>query len=488
MQVTEANVEGLRRNLKIVVGAQELMQRLTKRIDELKDQVQLKGFRKGKVPPSHIRKVFGRSIMAEMIQQTVDEASRKAITDRGERPAQTPEIDLTEDKDEIERVIAGQSDLAYTLKYEALPKIELADFSSLKLERLVADVPADAIDKGIGQLQERNIGYEAEAGRSAGKGDEVTLDFVGRIDGVEFDGGKAEGVPLVLGSGGFIPGFEDGLEGAKAGEERKVSVSFPAEYPKKELAGKPAIFDVRIVSVGKPVKPEINDDFAKGFGAESVADLRKRVAEQIGREYEQVARQKLKRSLFDELDKVQSFALPETLVDNEFDGIWKEVTQSLERAGKTLADEGKTEESAKAEYRKIAERRVRLGLLIGEIGDRNKIEVTEEELKAALVSQARQFPGRTRELMEFYQKNPGALAHVRAPIFEDKVVDHVLSLASPVDRKVSVEELLKPIPDEDAPVGGAHNHTHNHDHHHGHDHDHDHDHHHHGHDHAPKKP
>ncbi|HRD76543.1 MAG TPA: trigger factor [Hyphomicrobiaceae bacterium] len=338
--------------------------------------------------------------------------------------------------------------------------------------------------------------FEDQAGRKAEQGDRVTIDFVGRIDGVEFEGGKAEGVPLVLGSGGFIPGFEAGLEGAKAGEERKVSVTFPADYPKAELAGKQAEFEVKVHAVGKPVKPAIDDDFAKGFGAESLADLRKRVEEQIGREYGDVARQKLKRALFDEFDKTQSFALPQTLVDSEFDGIWKEVTGNLERTKRTLADEGKTEESARAEYRKIAERRVRLGLLVGEIGDRHKIEVTEEELKAALVGQARRFPGRTRELMEFYQKNPGALAHLRAPIFEDKVVDFVLGKATVSDRKVSSEELLQPLPDDEAAVTAQddshahhghdhHGHDHGHDHAHDHAHDHKHDHG-HGHDHGRK--
>ena len=502
MQVTEANTDGLKRTLKVVVGSNELNDRFSARLDEVKDTVQLKGFRRGKVPVQHIKKVFGRSLMAEVVQQALEELSRKALDDRKERPAFQPKIDLTEDKTEIESVITGKSDLAYTMSFEVLPEINLVEFPQLNLERLSADVTDEAVDKALTELAERNTGYETEEGRVAGDGDQLTIDFVGRIGGAEFEGGKGEDVPLVLGGGGFIPGFEDGLKGAKASEERRVTATFPAEYAVKELAGKEAEFEVKVKAVGKPKKPDIDDTFAKGLGVDTLATLKDRIRAQIQREYDQVARVKLKRVLLDALDKAHDFALPPTLVDNEFETIWNQVNESLKRAGKTFADEGKTEEQAREEYRKIAERRVRLGLVIGEIGTKGKVEVTQEDLRNALFEQARRFPGQERMVYEYFQKTPGALTELRAPIFEDKVVDYILSEANPTERKVSREELLKPIEGEaDLPHvhdgahshGHHHDHDHDHDHHHGHDHDHGHHHHDHepghahGHEHGEKK-
>src|SRR6185503_13724530 len=266
-------------------------------------------------------------------------------------------IDLTEDKDEIEKVLSGQSDLAFTMSYEALPEIKVSDLAALKLEREVADVAPEAVDKAIGELVERAIRYEVEAERAAGEGDRVTVDFVGRIDGNEFENGKAEDAQIVLGQSQFIPGFAEGIVGAKAGEERAVNAKFPEAYPEKTLAGKDAVFTVKVKEVAKPVRPEINDDFAKTLGAESLAKLRELVSARIGGEYAVVARMKLKQQILDGLDKAHDFALPQTLVTNEFDGIWKQVTQGLAQAGKTFVDEGKNEEEMKAEYRTIAERR-----------------------------------------------------------------------------------------------------------------------------------
>jgi trigger factor len=368
MQVTEATNEGLKRTLKVVVGTGELNDRFTARLDEVKDTVQLKGFRRGKVPVQHIRKVFGRSLMAEVVQQALEDSSRKALDDRKERPAFQPRIELTEDKAEIENVMAGKNDLAFTMSFEVLPEIKLADFSTLKLERLTADVADEDVDKAVGELATRNLAYEIEEGRAAEDGDQIMLDFVGRIDGEAFEGGTGTDVPLVLGRGGFIPGFEDGLKGVKAGEDRVVTAAFPAEYPVKTLAGKDAVFEVKAKSVGKPVTPQIDDTFAKGFGVDSLTALKDGVRAQIQREYDQISRNKLKRELLDALDKAHAFALPPTLVENEYQGIWKQLTDSLQQAGKTFADEGKSEEAMQEEYRRIAERRVRLGLVIGEIG------------------------------------------------------------------------------------------------------------------------
>jgi trigger factor len=483
MQVTETLAEGLKRELKVVVDAGELTQRFASRLDEVKNQVQLKGFRKGKVPVAHLKRLYGRSVMAEVLQQTVEESSRKAVTDRNERLAQQPSINLTEDKDEIERVLSGQSDLAFTMSYETLPEIAITDLSALKLEREVVDVAPESIEKGVNDLLERAIRYEVEADRVAASGDRLTLDFVGRIDGTEFEGGKGGDVPLVLGQGGFIPGFEEGLTGAKAGEERLVKAKFPDEYPQAQLAGKEAAFEVKVKEVAKPIRPELDDEFAKTLGVESLARLRELVGAKIASEYATVARMKLKRQILDALDKAHDFVLPQALVTSEFDMIWRQVEAQLKADNKTLADAGKSEDELRADYRKIAERRVRLGLVVGEIGEKSKLEVSQDELKRALIEQANRYPGQQRHVYEFYEKNPGALAELRAPIFEDKVIDHIIEQAKPADKKVSVEELLKPVEGDDD-VGLA-LHRHDHDHHdHGHDHDHHHDHgHHHGHDH-----
>jgi trigger factor len=485
MQVTETSSLGLKRELKVVVGQGELSQRFTSRIDEVKAQIQLKGFRKGKVPVAHIKKLYGRSVMAEVVQQAVEETSRKAVEERNERPARQPTIDFTEDKEEIERVLAGQSDLAYTMSFEILPNITVTDFTALKLEREVADVSDEAVEKAVADLVERSVKYENEAERPAGKGDRLTIDFVGRIGGQEFEGGKGEGVQLVVGEGQFIPGFVEGLEGAKAGEERIVQVKFPDDYPGKEVAGKEADFTVNMKEVAKPVRPEANDEFAKTLGAQSLDKLKELVRSRIAGEYASVARMKLKRQVLDALDKVHDFALPETLVNGEFEGIWKRFIQSLEAEGKSIADIGKPEDELKAEYRKIAERRVRLGLVIGEVGEKQKLQVTQDELRRALIEQARRYPGQERLVYEYYEKNPAALVELRAPIFEDKVIDYILEQAKPVEKKVSPEELLRPMAgDEDtfAHAHGHHYHEHGHDHHH---HDHDHHGHDHQHEHAP---
>ena len=451
MQITETSSDGLKRQLRVVIGAGEISQRFQARIDEIKGTVQLKGFRKGMVPETHIKKMYGRSMMAEALQQMVDETTRQALTDRNERPAVTPKIELPKDEGEIERVFSGKSDLAYDMSFEVLPEIKGTDFSALKLTRLTTDVEDDAIAAAMATLADRNTRYEPEEGRVAVDADRLTIDFVGKMDGVAFDNGSGEDAPIVLGQNQFIPGFEDQLIGAKSGEDRVVNVTFPETYNVETLKGKPASFDVKIKEVAKPVKPEIDDEFAKTLGVESLAQMRELISAQIKREYDQASRQKLKRALLDELDKAHAFALPPSLVDAEFAGIWDQVTKSLEQSKRTFADEGKTEEQAREEYRKIAERRVRLGLLIGDIGDKNKIEVTQDELRAALMQQARRFAGQEKMVYDYFEKNPQAIAELRAPIFEDKVIDFILELAKPAEQKVSKDELMKPE-DDDEPV------------------------------------
>jgi len=447
MQITETSNEGLKRTLQVTVPAGELGKRFSDRLDEIKDRVQLKGFRKGKVPVPHLKKMYGRSLMVEVLQDTVRETSNQALADRKLRPAMQPSVTLPEDQAEIEKVLAGQADLSYSMTFEVLPAIELADFKKLKLERLVADVDDEAVEKAIGELVDRSVTFTAEEGRAAATGDRVTVDFVGKIDGEAFEGGTAEAAPIVLGQGNFIPGFEEGITGAKAGEARDVAATFPANYPVENLAGKAASFAVTVKEVAAPSRPEVNDEFAKTLGAESVAQLKDLVKQQIEREYANVARQKLKRELLDALEQSHEFELPPSLVDSEFAAIWQQLEANLKRADKSFADEGKSEEETRAEYRKIAERRVRLGLVIGEIADKNDLKITQDEMRKALIEQARRYPGQEKTVYEYYEKTPGALAELRAPIFEDKVVDFVIDKAKPAEKKVSKEELFQKVED-----------------------------------------
>ena len=442
MQITEASSDGLKRKLKVVVGASEIGDRMSARLGELKNTVQVKGFRKGKVPVDHIRKVYGRSLMGEVLQETIRDTSSKAIKERKERAAAVPEIELAKDS-EIEKVFDGKADLSYEMSFEVLPEIKIADFASLNLERLVCDVDGVSLDKALAQLAERNVVFAADDGATAAMGDRVTIDYKGSIGGVAFDGGAGEGLSLVLGNANFIPGFEEGLIGAKAGQSLDINGRFPDAYPVKDLASKDAVFAVTVKLVEKPSTPAIDEDFAKGLGAESLDNLKELVSAQIKTELDGAARMKLKRELLDALEKAHDFELPPSLVAREFDMIWNQLTKSLEGQGKTLADEGKTEDETKSEYKAIAERRVRLGLVVGEIGDKNRIEVTQDELRRALMEQARRYPGQEKFVYQYFEKTPGALQELRAPIFEDKVVDFIIAAANPAEKKVSREELVR---------------------------------------------
>ena len=450
MQVTETAAHGLKRELKIIVGRDELEKRFATRVENFKGEVQLKGFRKGKVPAAHIKKLYGRSIMSEVLEQTLNETSAQAIKDRNERAAAQPKLDLAEDRAEIEKVIDGKADLAYTMKFEVLPEIKVSDLSALALERDVAEVEPAEIDKGVNELMSRSTNYVDEVDRVATEGDRVTIDFIGSIDGVEFEGGKGEAMNVVIGAGGFIPGFEEGLKGAKAGDAKTIEAAFPEGYQAAALAGKTANFATTVKAVGKPIKPEHNDEFAKTLGVDTLEKLRELLAGQIKQQHDQLSRNHLKRQLLDQLDKAHSFELPEALVTNEFEGIWEQVTQDLEKSKKTFSDEGKTEDGAREEYKKIAERRVRLGLVIGEIGDKQKITVNQDELRRALIERARSYPGQEKFVYEYYEKNPSALMELRAPIFEEKVVDYILTQTKVTEKKVTREELLKSANDDGA--------------------------------------
>jgi trigger factor len=501
MQVTETSATGLKRELKVVIGQVELGERFQERLDEVKDTVQLKGFRRGKVPVAHLRKLFGRSVMAEVVQKAIDETSRRAISDRNERPAHQPTIDFGENnQDGMEKVLSGEGDLSYTLSFEVLPNITVTDLSALKLEREVAEVADAAVEKALADLQNASIRYEAEEDRAAAMGDRVTVDYVGRVDGAEFEGGRAEDSDFVLEEGRLIPGLAEGLVGAKAGEERVVKARFPDAYQVADLAGKDAEFTVTVRAVARPVRPEADDAFAKTLGAQSLQQLKDMLRHRIGAEYAGVSYSKLKRQVLDALDTAHDFALPEALVAGEFDAIWrrfgtppKAEGEAPTAEGEGAAPAGMGEHERRAKIRKLAERRVRLGLLIGDIGEKQRIEVTQDELKRALVARARSFPGQERMVYEYFEKNPGAVAEqLRGPIFEDKVIGYIIEQAKPAERKVPVKELMKPaVSDEELEGLVAHGHEHEHEHNHNHNHDQDHDHahpghahdHHHGHDH-----
>jgi len=444
MQVTETVSDGLKREFKVVVPAADLATKADAKLVQLKDQVRLNGFRPGKVPVAHIKRLYGRAVMAEMIETTVREANAEIITERGFKLVREPKVTLPEDQGAVEQVIAGKSDLAYTVAIEILPTIELADFKGIQLERMNAEVNETEVDEALAKIAEQSRPFAPKGeGAKAKNGDRVTIDFTGKMDGTPFQGGTGGDVSLHLGSGSFIPGFEEQLIGIAAGEQRNVNVTFPQTYPTAHLAGKNAEFDVTAKAVEAPQPITLNDEFAKSVGLESLAKLREMVKERIVREHGAMSRQKVKRKLLDELDAKHKFAPPPSLVEDEFTNVWKTIQDDLQARKRTFEEEGTTEEKAKEEYRGIAERRVRLGLVIAEIGERNGIKVSDEELSRAVMDRARQVPGREQEVWDFYRNNPDALASLRAPIFEDKVIDFILELAKITDKTVSRDELYK---------------------------------------------
>jgi trigger factor len=450
MQVTQTHSDGLRHEFKIVVPASDLEARLDNRVSEMKDSVRLNGFRPGKVPPAHLKKIYGRSLMAEAIEALVRETNAKIVTDNGFKLAMEPKVTLPEGKDEIESVFTGQSDLSYTVALEVLPPITLADFKGIKIERPVAEVTAAEIDEAVSRIANQNRPYSARAdGGKVASGDRVTISYVGKIDGEAFEGGTGDDIVVNVGSNTFIPGFEEQLIGMAAGEARTVNVRFPNNYLAEKLAGKDAVFEVTAKSIEAPGEVTIDDAFAKSLGLETLDKLKDAIKDRLTREHAAASRQKLKRVLLDRLDELHKFDAPPTMVEDEFNNVWKTVLSDLESSGKSFADEGTTEEKAKAEYRAIADRRVRLGLVLAEIGEKNNIKVNDEELSRAAADRARQFPGQEQQVWEYYRKNPQALASLRAPIYEEKVVDFIVELASVTDKPVSRDELFREEEDDE---------------------------------------
>ena len=443
MQVTETSSDGLKREFKVVVPAAELDAKVNERLNDLKGRVQISGFRPGKVPVSHLKRLYGRSAMAEVIEATVRDANSQIVTERGLKLAADPKVTMPAEQADVEKLIAGQSDLDYTVAIEVLPPIELGDFKTIKLIKLVTDVADSEIDQGISRIAEQNRPYAAKpAGEKAASGDRVTIDFTGSIDGKPFEGGTGGDIVVQIGAGNFIPGFEDQLIGVAAGDKRTINATFPENYMSATLAGKAASFDVTVKSIEAPAPQAIDDEFAKSMGLESFDKLRDAVKQRLEREHSAMSRQKLKRKLLDALDTMHQFEPPPTLVKDEFERVWTQVTTEMANEKKTFADEDTTEEKARAEYEKISGRRVRLGLVLAEIGEKNKIAVTDEEVSRAVVEQARQFPGQEQRVWEYYRKNPEALGTLRAPLYEEKVVDFLLELAQVTEQKVPREQLF----------------------------------------------
>jgi len=440
MEVTETATDGLKREFRVVFPASDLAAKVSEKLDELKGRVQLRGFRPGKVPVAHLKRIYGKSAMAEVIEAAVREANSKIVTDNGFKLATEPKV--VPEEGTVEGVIEGTSDLAYKVEIEIVPPIELADFKQIKLEREVADVTDAEIDEAVQKIGEQSRPFVGKV-EGAEKGDRVTVSFQGTMEGQPFQGGSAEGVPILIGSGQFIPGFEDNLIGTKAGESRTFDLKFPESYAAPNLAGKDVTFNVTASTVEAPGEIKLDDEFAKTLGLESLEKLREGVKDRLQREHAAASRQKLKRGLLDQLDERHKFEPPPTLVEQEFTNVWNSIEGDLKAQNRTFEDEGTTEEKARAEYRAISERRVRLGLVIAEIGDKNNIKVTDDQLTAAVVERARQLPGQEQQVWEYYRNNPGALASLRAPIFEEKVVDFLLELASIMDKQVSREELFK---------------------------------------------
>jgi trigger factor len=378
--------------------------------------------------------------MGEIIQETVNTSSQKMLTDREERPAMQPEIKLV---GEVDAIVAGTADLVYDIKYEIIPPITLTDFSKLKLEKPTVEVDDARVQEALERLASSRKEYVARKKTAkAQNGDRVKIDFLGRIDGEAFEGGAGEGFDLELGSGQFIPGFEEQLVGTKAGDKIDVSVDFPADYGSADLAGKAAVFECTVHEVSEPKDAQISEEFASSLGMESLDKLKEAMREQIGADYSQMSRGHLKKDLLDQLADTHDFDLPPSMVELEFEQIWGQFQQELTSQEKTIEDLDESEDDLRAEYRGIAVRRVRTGLVLAEVGNNNAIEVSQEELNQGLMQRVQQFPGQEQQVFEYFQKNPEAMGQIRAPLFEEKVVDFICEMATVSDKKVSLEELM----------------------------------------------
>ena len=434
MQVTETLSEGLKRGFAITVPASDIEEKRTKRLNELGKTAKLPGFRPGKVPMSVVRQRYGSAVMSEVLQESVNDATQQVLTDRGLRAATQPKVDV--------KTIQEQKDLEFTVELELLPEIPMPDFAALALTRLKATPTDEAVTKALDEIAKRQRELEPVADdRGAQDGDTLTVDFSGKVDDVPFPGGAGTDVPIELGGQGFIPGFSEGMQGMKPGEERRIDVTFPDAYHAPDLAGKAATFDITAKKLEQAKPMPLDDSFAEKLGFENIEEVRKLITQQIQREYDGLSRMRIKRELLDQLAAAASFPVPDSMVDSEFEQIWQRVEADMKAGKLDEDDKDKDEASLRAEYRTIAERRVRLGLLLSEIGRTNGIQVGNDEMTRAMRNEAGRYPGQEQQVMEFFRKNPQAAEGLRGPIFEDKVIDFILELAKVEDKPVTPDEL-----------------------------------------------
>jgi trigger factor len=460
MQVTETHNSGLERKLNITIPAQDLVTRLDAKLQEMSATANIKGFRPGKVPASHLKKVYGRSVMSEVMQDAINTGVQSTLDERSERAAVQPKIDLPEDQDGINKVLDGEDDLAFEVTYQILPTFDLMDFKTVKLDNPVVDIADDEVEAEVKRFFLSNRPYEEKEKGAVADGDRIGFKFEGKIKGKPFEGGSSEHAHLVIGSGDFIPGFEEQLVGMKKGEAKSIELTFPKDYNSEELAGKKATFDVEILEVSEPKMTEVNDEFAASIGMETVDALREAVKGQMDDALKGLGKQRIKRQVLDALDSGHKFDVPPQLLDDEFKMIWDRVAHEIEAHGRSFEDEGTTEEKAKEQYKKIAERRVRLGLVVAEVGNANDVSVSDEEMQQALITEVRRFPGQEQQVYDYYRQNPDAIAGLRAPVFENKVIDFVAELAEKTDKKVTREELSEMIrkDEEDDAIPEEHHH------------------------------
>ena len=456
MQVTETLSDGLKRNYTVVLPAADLESRQTARLTSLGKTLRLPGFRPGKVPMPIVKQRYGSAVSAEVLEQSVNEATRQMLDERGLRPAQRPKVDLV-----TENPTALVGDLEFKVEMELLPDIVLPDFSTIELTRFKSDVAAETVDNALGQIAKFNPTLEpipSEAlqarGHGAATGEVMTIDYQGKIDGVNFEGGTGNDMSVEIGGSGFIPGFAEQLEGARPGESRTINVTFPEDYGKAELAGKAATFDVTVKQLSTQIVPPVDDELAKKLGAEGLSEMRDVVTTRQQREYDALSRMRLKKALIDALTGMATFPVPASIADQEFERIWQEYETSRKAGTEDELDKTKDEDTLKADYRAIAERRVRAGLLLEEIGRVNHITVSEQELERALYQRVAQYPGQETQMLEFYRKYPQLIDGIRGPLIEDKVVDFVLELAKVNVVVVTPEELAKDA-DAEPPAAAA---------------------------------
>ncbi len=450
MEVTETKAEGLKREFKIAVPAAEIEERIASRLKELARTLTVPGFRPGKVPVSLLRKQYRSSVMGEVLEQTVNNSSMQIMSERSLRPAMQPKVEITSFEE--------GTDLEYTMAVEVLPDIEPVDFSTIRLERLVAKADETEVEKALERLAEAHKSSRPVAGdRKSRNGDIVLIDFTGTVDGKEFPGGKADGYTLELGSGSFVPGFEEQLVGVRAGDHVVVRVTFPEHYGATDLAGKEAVFAVDVKELRDAAPAPIDDELAKKVGQEDLAALKQGIREEQEGQIKELSRLRLKRALLDALAGAYDFKVPEGLAEREIDAIWKqiEVQRAADPDAQDADDASQTEDAQKADFRAIAERRVRLGLVLSDVGRRNNIQLSQEEINRGLMAEVRGNPGREQAVIDHYRNTPEAMEALTAPLYEEKVVDFILEMATVTENKVSLEDLMRDPEDESGPAAEA---------------------------------